>query len=288
MIVKILPRKDASDALDYGAQVGQHASKKRGCPANEITGSLVPGTPLENYYEEFARVLRSRPEIKRNVVHLVISFTEEDKKLGGIALTEAAQRVLTGLGYGDCPFRVTEHVDKRVQHLHIITTAVTYFGERVDRTNDRWRGQSISREFERDFGLWRAPNRRRGAVLPPLSFPIPSVQPPTPKSRPQTPGWEHQVGDLVRQVLRPGITLPQLRDELAPLGVELKPKWTKDNSRVNGLWFRFRERSEPASAVDLQRSSELTRVCSPKVDHPQGSLTASWKARKCWSGYLQK
>jgi hypothetical protein len=246
MIVNIVSRRDFADALDYGGHAGKWS--KPDSPAVEIGGCLPLGTSLEQYYAEFERVAVLRPEIRQNVVHIIIAFTEQDRKLTPLKLMEVAKTVAEKLGYGSCPARWTEHRDGQTQHLHGIASAITFDGERVDRTGDRWKAQKIRRDLEIEWGLWRAPIRKGGPVLPPLPRPgdVPATALPTLAAS----GWHNRVVARVRQVLRPGISLPQLRDELADLGVQLELKWSKDLSKITGLGFRYEGEFEIASAVD--------------------------------------
>lgn len=233
MIIKILSRAHAGAALDYGGRVGHWATPTG--PAKEIYGTLPLDTPMAVWREEFTRIAALRPDIRKNVVHVIVSFSEEDRKLSTIRLAAITHEVQEQLGYGDCPSRWTEHLDGQTQHLHGVVSAISYAGERVDRTGDRWRGQQISRGIERENGLCRVSNVKGKPVLPPL--PIPGQDIVTVIPRP--PGWTEEVVSRVRQAFRPGCTLPQLRDELAILGVGLEVTWTKDGSKIQGLGFRF-------------------------------------------------
>ncbi|WP_306598837.1 relaxase/mobilization nuclease domain-containing protein [Geothrix sp. 21YS21S-2] len=246
MIIEIIHRRDANDALEYGAHVGKHATPDG--PAEEIDGSLLPGARLEDYYSEFERVHALRPEIKRNVIHIIVSFAPEDGRRDQVELSEITRKVLGKLGYGDCPFRETEHTDKQFQHLHCVTSIVNYSGERIDRTGDRNKAQRIARAIEREHGLWRAPSVKGGPVLPPL--PIPGTISVLQKPAAPMLLWESRVKHMADQVIRPGITLPQFHDELLALGVSLEPKWTQDRTKITGLGYRFEGRQKNASQID--------------------------------------
>lgn len=245
MIIKILCRKHAGAALRYGAREGYWATPDG--PAREVIGQLPSGASLKEWEKEFRRVAALRPDIEKNVVHIMISFSEEDKKLGPVRLAAIAMDVQEKLGYSNCPGRWTEHMDGHTQHLHGVVSAVSFVGERIDRTNDHWRGQQISRKTELENGLWRVSSTKGNIVLPPLPVPGEAIPAVVPLS---APGWAEEVDSRVRQVLRPGITLPQLRDELALLGVSLEIKWAKDGSKIGGLGFRFAGKFEVASRVD--------------------------------------
>ena len=169
MIIVIVARRDAPDALDYGARVGAWA-KPEG-PAPEIGGSLPEGEPLERWCEEFERCRLLRPEVKKDVVHIIISLSDEDRKLPPEELLEIAKTALERLGYGDGPYRITEHLDGHVQHLHAICSGITYAGERVTRDGDRRKSMKIRQELELAHGLWRAPMREGDPVLSPSPDP---------------------------------------------------------------------------------------------------------------------
>ena len=169
MIAKVIARSDFEDALHYGGHAGKWINPDS--PAVEIGGCLPLGVPLEAYAAEFQRVADLRPEIQRNVVHVIIAFAEQDRDLSPLELMEIGKTFADKLGYAACPARWTQHTDGHTQHLHGIVSAVSWDGERIDRTGDRWRGQKIRRELEAEWGLWRAPLRKGGPVLPPLPPP---------------------------------------------------------------------------------------------------------------------
>lgn len=283
MILQILSRQHALQALQYGARMGRWLTTDG--PAREIAGTLPAGASLAEWREEFRRVAALNPGIKKNVVHLIISFSDEDRKLGPIQLAQIAHEAMGKLGYADCPARWTEHMDGHTQHLHGVVSAVTHSGERVDRTNDRWLGQQISRQTELDYGLHRVGNTKGQPVLPPLPIAGEIVTAIVPLP---APGWHHEVVRLVRQVLRPGVTLPQFRDELAALGVRLEIIWSRDGSKIGGLGYRYNGRYDIASHVhkefslaglkgqglDYSASRDIPLLAPPVLGPPAALLVA--------------
>ena len=102
----------------------------------------------------------------------------------------------------------------------------------------------------------------------------------------KAPGWAATVEGLVRQAIRPGATVVELRDELARHGVEMLPAWTKDGASLKGFKYAYEGRTENSSTVardlslsglkglgisyestrDLPALSKPASARSPKVD----------------------
>lgn len=247
MILIITPRCDPEAALDYANKCGKWTESEN--PAIEIGGSLPDGASMENWYDEFNRVCSLRPDVKKNIIHLVLSLSEQDRKLTPIELAEIGGVTLERLGYGHCPAMYREHQDGHVQHLHLVTTAITYNGERVDRTGDRRLGQKIRQDLEIRHGLWRAPLRKGSPVRPPiLQFESEEMSPEAPKL--QVSSWRNRVAEIVNEVFHPGITIPQLQDALRAHGVVMRPVFTKDGANLKGFRYGYQGVEENASVID--------------------------------------
>jgi hypothetical protein len=246
MIIKVIHRANAKDALDYAGRAGKWATSEG--PALEIAGNLPAGVTLDEWKREFSRVAALRPRISTNVVHIVIALVQLDRDLRTIELAEIAKVVTDRFGLADGPWRATYHLDGHTPHIHIIASLLDYQGQRIDMTGERYRAKRISRALELEHGLWRVGNRRGDPILPPLpragEVSNPHFEIPKPG------GWKEGLRSQILEILKPGLTLPDLRDLLAHHGVDLVPKFTGDGCRINGLGFRVGGQYIKASDVD--------------------------------------
>jgi hypothetical protein len=110
---------------------------------------------------EFRKISNGNPRISKPVKHISVSFAPEDGVVADWLKEAIALRLLNGLGYQETPYLVVAHdrddpghdAIHDHDHIHIITSAVDYDGNRVDPAWEAYRMQSILREAEIDFGL---------------------------------------------------------------------------------------------------------------------------------------
>ncbi|MBS0175815.1 MAG: relaxase/mobilization nuclease domain-containing protein [Nitrospira sp.] len=142
MIMKILSTASLANTIAYVSRVG----------ATLIAGDLVGGSPKERARVMRAQCLAGRPALKYEGIHLVLALAP-GQRLTPTQWERAARQALKQMGMGDCLFEAWQHNDKDHEHLHIIASARTATGRRVDRRGDRIRAKRICRQLEREFGF---------------------------------------------------------------------------------------------------------------------------------------
>jgi hypothetical protein len=246
MIFKSVRRPTPAKTLGYASRDGQ---------ALHIGGTMSPKTPLLEVVAEFERVHALRPELRsKKIIHKSIALAEQDRPLTPIEMGEIARRTVERLDLADGPWMAWFHSDGRTPHIHIVGSSIRYDGGRVETGDHYKRQMALGRELELEYGLWRAPMKKGGLVLPPLQpaaivMPGPTLTTDNPI---EGPGFRKLVKDAVFSTLReaPGLSLPELRERLAAKGVELVVKFNKDQTKINGLGFRAGHSYEDASKVD--------------------------------------
>jgi Relaxase/Mobilisation nuclease domain len=125
-----------------------------------LSENMASDTPSD-LAREFRRISNGNRRISKPVKHISVSFAPEDGVVEDWLKEAIALRLLNGLGYQETPYLVVAHdrddpghdAIHDHDHIHIITSAVDYDGNRVDPSWEAYRMQSILREAEIDFGL---------------------------------------------------------------------------------------------------------------------------------------
>ena len=122
----------------------------------EIIGGNMAGRTSTELTREFEAVRQQRPDIRKPVEHLAVSFARDERPLSNDEMARLADEYLTRRGHDldRLQYVVVRHRDKEQQHFHILLNRV-----RTDRTvvPQQWReyvrNKETCRTLERDFGL---------------------------------------------------------------------------------------------------------------------------------------
>lgn len=98
------------------------------------------------------------PRVQKNSIHISLNFDPSDKdKLTPDIYRSIAEKYMQGIGYGQQPYLVYEHLDSGHPHLHIVTTNVQASGIRIASNNiGRNESSQIRKAIEKEFGLVEA------------------------------------------------------------------------------------------------------------------------------------
>jgi len=279
VITLIFHRAGAKAALAYMRREG--CFRDRGPSEAIIGGSFPLGTSSEEIIQEFDFLRKLRPDCRKPVAHLVISFPVDDRHLEPSELLCIVDKVITKLRLEKGPFAVVEHHDNGLQHVHIMASTLTYTGIRTEMRGERLKCLRISREIEKDHGLWRLSNRKGAGLLPPLPLMPPGHAPghseapleasetsPRNARRP----WSGALKMLIANTLSgwAGGGLAAFRDALGAVGIELVPRLHEDGSGITGLGYRFDGEFEQAGRLGYPLSVLRKQGVDyrPEVDLP--------------------
>jgi hypothetical protein len=129
----------------------------------EIIGGNMAGRRSGELAREFEAVRQQRPDIRKPVEHVSLSFAGDDRPLSNDEMARLADDYLKRRGHDPdrVQYVVVRHHDKDHQHCHILLNRV-----RTDRTvvpqqyREYLRSKETCRVLERDFGLRRVRNER--------------------------------------------------------------------------------------------------------------------------------
>ena len=129
----------------------------------EIIGGNMAGRKSTELTREFDAVRQQRPDIRKPVEHVALSFARDERPLTNDEMAKLADEYLKRRGHDldRLQYVIVRHHDKGHQHCHILLNRV-----RTDRTvvpqqyREYLRSKETCRALERDFGLRPVRNER--------------------------------------------------------------------------------------------------------------------------------
>jgi len=129
----------------------------------EIIGGNMAGRTSTELTREFEAVRQQRPDIRKPVEHVSLSFARADRPLSNDEMSRLADEYLKRRGHDPdrVQYVVVRHHDKNHQHCHILLNRI-----RTDRTvvpqqyREYLRNKETCRALERDFGLRQVRSER--------------------------------------------------------------------------------------------------------------------------------
>ncbi len=108
----------------------------------------------------FSHLLRLKPNVKTNAVHITLNFHSKEKLADG-KLQQIGMEYMERIGFGEQPFLVYRHLDAAHTHMHIVTTNITPQGQRMDLHNiGAEKSEAARKGIEIEFDLVRAENKK--------------------------------------------------------------------------------------------------------------------------------
>jgi len=113
----------------------------------------------EQKLNRFSHLLRLKPNVKTNAVHITLNF-HSSEKLGNEKLQQIGMAYMERIGFGDQPFLVYRHLDAAHTHIHLVTTNITAQGQRIDLHNiGMEKSETARKAIEMEFNLVRAESK---------------------------------------------------------------------------------------------------------------------------------
>jgi hypothetical protein len=202
----------------------------------EIIGGNMAGRTSAELTREFEAVRQQRPDIRKPVEHVALSFARDERPLSNDEIARLADEYLKRRGHDldRLQYVVVRHRDKEQQHCHILLNRV-----RTDRTvvPQQWReyvrNKETCRALERDFGLRPVRNER-----------------PRSEDRAPTRGEDRMARDrglvsekeqlkaLIRDTAKDGPTMSEFVRRLQARGVQVRPNMAH-TGYVSGISYRL-------------------------------------------------
>lgn len=156
MVARIKP----SDSLRYTLNYNENKVKEK--VANLIHAVNYPKDldklTFMDKLNRLKKLTDLNPRVTKNSIHISLNFDPSEKdKLTHDLYRAIAEKYMQGIGYGNQPYLVYEHLDSGHPHLHIVTTNVQANGVRIASNNiGRNESSHIRKAIEKEFGLVEA------------------------------------------------------------------------------------------------------------------------------------
>ena len=107
------------------------------------------------------KLAETRPDVKTNTVHISLNFSPEER-LSDEKMKQIATDYMERIGFGKQPYLVYRHQDSGHEHMHIVTTNITYEGQRISLHNiGAQKSEPARKELENKYGLIRAEDQKK-------------------------------------------------------------------------------------------------------------------------------
>jgi hypothetical protein len=95
------------------------------------------------------------PRVKKHSVHISLNFDPSERgKLTHDQYREMAKKYMEGIGYGQQPYLLYEHLDSGHPHVHIVTINVQANGKRIPSHNIGKEKSELTRKtIEKEYGM---------------------------------------------------------------------------------------------------------------------------------------
>lgn len=93
---------------------------KFGCDPN--------GLSFSEKVQRFRMLTRMNKNVKTNAIHISLNFSQADL-LGRDRLVQIVRTYMQGIGFGNQPYLLYEHIDTIHPHVHLLTTHVDKDGK---------------------------------------------------------------------------------------------------------------------------------------------------------------
>ena len=121
---------------------------------NLIICRTVPGYTVQELARNFRQIARLNSKVVKVVAHYSVSLPVGDNaRVDRAAMYRISRALLERLGHERCPYFGVEHHDTSHRHWHLAASTVSYSGEWVSSSFDRYQLRRIERELETDFKL---------------------------------------------------------------------------------------------------------------------------------------
>ena len=171
-------------------------------------------------------------ELKDPMRHLTFSL-KDGETLSTAQWQEVAEKILDKTGFKDAPFLVIQHRDRNHEHIHIVTSRITYGGETVSDSFEKDRLRTIAREIEKEYGLTETPQRAEKKSRTRADKEL--------KERTGEPTMREQIQNQIDELTKQKRSAAELAEELRRGGVFFKPNIQK-SGKVVGVSFAKADR----------------------------------------------
>lgn len=159
MVAKVVCGKSIRKVLYYNEnKVGKHAAELM-----YAAGFLQDGNSLsfQQKLDRFRQLTSLNERTKTNAMHISLNFSRQDR-LDSDKLQAIALDYMERIGWGEQPFLLYQHFDAAHPHVHLVTTNINRYGERMETHNiGKNQSERARKEIEQQYGLIKAEEQQK-------------------------------------------------------------------------------------------------------------------------------
>lgn len=159
MVAKIITGKSIRKALFYN----EHKVSLGDAVLLHSGGYLQDPASLSfrQKLQRFTDLTQLNERTKTNAVHISLNFSPADR-LGVDRLRSIASEYLEQIGWGEQPYLLYQHMDAGHPHVHIVTTNINRYGERLETHNiGKIQSERARKQIEESYGLVKAEEQKK-------------------------------------------------------------------------------------------------------------------------------
>ncbi|MET3876427.1 relaxase/mobilization nuclease domain-containing protein [Chitinophaga sp. OAE865] len=159
MVAKIITGKSIRKALYYN----EHKVSLGDAILLHSGGYLQDPASLSFHQklQRFTDLTQLNERTKTNAVHISLNFSPADQ-LGVDRLRSIASEYLEQIGWGEQPYLLYQHMDAGHPHVHIVTTNINRYGERLETHNiGKIQSERARKQIEESYGLVKAEEQKK-------------------------------------------------------------------------------------------------------------------------------
>lgn len=127
----------------------------------EMKGFAVKKLTIGGKIKVFKDLQNLNKRTKTNTVHISLNFSPKDS-LDHVKLGSVVSDYMKGIGFGNQPYLVYQHLDAAHPHAHVVTTNIDRNGKRIETHNlGRIKSEKARKEIEKRYGLVRAEEQKK-------------------------------------------------------------------------------------------------------------------------------
>lgn len=154
MVAKVNSGKTIVGILNYNEHKVKIGSAE--CLAENMFGVNTANLSFYDKLHGFQTYMARNKRATTNAVHISLNF-HPTEALDKNTLLEISSAYMDRIGFADQPYLVYQHHDAAHQHLHIVTTNITWSGNRISLHNlGKEKSEPARKEIERQFNLVKA------------------------------------------------------------------------------------------------------------------------------------
>lgn len=252
-----------------------------------ILQTNLSGANQKEWAREFEAMgdLRDGKKIKDQMRHITFSLKPGESLTTG-QWQEVAERMLARMGYKDSPYLAVQHRDRNHEHIHIITSRITYGGKLVSDSFEKDRLRTFAREIEKEHNLTQTPQRAEKKTKTKGENEL--------VKRTNEPTLREQIQTHIEELTTLKRNASEFADELRQQGVFVKPNIQK-SGKVVGISFAKADKDGKVWAFkgsDLGNSYKWSEVAK-KIDYAPARdanvfVEAKREAERAERGEIQK